>query len=425
MLQESGSRDIEDWLMTSRPRLYRLAQLRGVEPDAIEDVVQETLLEAWKHQDRLHTPEGVLLWLDEICRNVCRRYARKRGIEQQHLLVHLAPYQHDQGEYEEATAAGLATLPDTGALDPLEALSREELAGLVDRALGALSAHARQVLELCYLMDLPQREVAAQLGLSISALEARLHRARQQVRQMLSGPLHEDAEALGLALDQDSADGWRETRVWCALCGRQRLMGVFLPQPDGSVNLHMRCPNCEQQSGLIDVDSSGVHSKGLVHLERLQAFRPAWKRTMQGMAQRLTQALHAKGRFCPSCGAPASLQLMDKLEGAAQAQDIQDIALPRGLAWHPYQFWVWWRCSRCHVAASDGADVFAASDLVYWSHGQTQRFIAEHPRWYSEPELLVEYEGRPAIRFQMADRTSAARLTVLASRQALDVLAVF
>jgi RNA polymerase sigma factor (sigma-70 family) len=422
MLQQSGSRELEDWLLTARPRLYRLAELRGVAPDAIEDVVQETLVEAWKHQDRLHTPEGILLWLDEICRNICRRYARKRGIEQQRLLVHSAPNQYGQGEPEEAIDAEVATLPDTSVLDPLETLSQAELARLLDRALGALSVHARQVLELCYLMDLPQRDVAAQLGLSISALEARLHRARQQVRHLLSGPLREDAEALGLPLDQESAGGWRETRIWCALCGQRRLMGLFLPQPSGSVNLHMRCPDCEQRSGLIDVDNSGVHSKGLVHLEGLQAFRPAWKRTMQGMAQRLTRALHARGRSCPYCGAPASLQLLDKLEGAAQAEDI---GLPCGLVRHPYQFWVWWRCSRCHGAGSDGADVFAASDLVYWSHKETQHFLAEHPRWYSEPELLVEYAGQPAIRFQVADRASAERLTVLASRQTLDVLAVF
>src|SRR5712692_8655167 len=76
--QRTGFSEIEGWLMTARPRLHRLAQLRGVSPDAIEDVVQETLLEAWKHQDRLHTPEGVHAWLDEICRNICRRHAHKQ-----------------------------------------------------------------------------------------------------------------------------------------------------------------------------------------------------------------------------------------------------------------------------------------------------------------------------------------------------------
>ena len=318
MPTEISSSAIEDWLATARPRLHRLAQLRGVAPEAIEDVVQETLLEAWKHQDRLHTPEGAHLWLDEICRNVCRRYTRKRLVEQQRLAF-LAPSQDDE---RDATDTVLANIPDADAPDPLEALSRQELALLLDRALGALSSNARQVVELCYLLELPQREAAEQLGLSISALEARLHRARQQLRQMLNGPLRDDAEALGLALDQESAGGWRETRLWCTLCGRRRLMGMFLPQPDASANLHMRCPDCEQRYGLSDVDNSNVHSKGLVQLEGLQAFRPAWKRTMQGVTQQLRLALRAGGRTCPYCGAQASLQLIDKVQPAESGEEI-------------------------------------------------------------------------------------------------------
>ena len=81
-----------------------------------------------------------------------------------------------------------------------------------------------------------------------------------------------DAEALGLALDQEYAQGWRETRLWCTLCGRERLMGVFLPQPDGNTNLHMQCPACEERYGLIDTQSNNVHSKGLVRLDGVQSF---------------------------------------------------------------------------------------------------------------------------------------------------------
>ena len=413
---------LESWLVEARPRLHRLALLRGVPPDAVEDVVQETLFEAWKHQDRLHTPEGVHPWLDEICRNVCRRSARKHAIEQQRLFSSLAPYRAAEEANEQAATSFLEDIPDHDSPDPLEALSRQDMTLLLDRAFSTLSGSAREVLELCYLLELPQREVAGRLGLSISALEARLHRARLQMRQTLTGPLRTEAEALGLPLDQDSADGWRETRLWCALCGRRRLMGLFLPQPSGGPNLHMRCPECEQRTGLSDVDNSTVHSKGLVHLEGLQAFRPAWKRTMQEMARRLTQALRPEQRLCPYCGTQTTLQLMDKSQ---VTEDAGMTVLPSGLARHPYQFWVCWRCPCCSGGPNATGSVFAASDLVYWSHERTRHFMGEHPRWGSEPELLVEYAGQPAIRFQMADLTSAERLTVLAHRQTLDVLAVF
>jgi RNA polymerase sigma-70 factor (ECF subfamily) len=414
--------DIESWLATARPRLHRLARLRGVAADAIEDVVQETLLEAWKHQDRLHTPEGFHLWLDEICRNICRRYAHKQMREQQHLLPLRVSSQDEDGA-DEAAADLLQRIPDADAPDPLEALSRQEMLLLVDRAIGSLSGSAREVVELCYLLELPQREAAARLGFSISALEARLHRARQQLRQALNGPLRAEAEALGLALDAESAGGWRETRLWCTLCGRRRLMGLFVPQEsDGGMNLHMRCPDCEERYGLSDVDSSHVHSKGLIQLAGVQSFRPAWKRTMQSMTSRFMQALRVREGCCPYCGGQATLQLIDKSEATRAAEGL---ALPPSLTQHPYQFWVWWRCFRCGYSSHADMGLFAASDLVYWSHAATQHFMGEHPRWVSEPELLVEYAGQPAIRFQMADMTSAARLTVLAHRQTLDVLAIF
>jgi RNA polymerase sigma-70 factor (ECF subfamily) len=417
--QRASFSEIEGWLTTARPRLHHLAQLRGIAADAIEDVVQETLLEAWKHQDRLHTPEGFSAWLDEICRNICRRHTRKQWMDQQHIAPPFIPYQYDDGETE---ASLLMNIPDTHLPDPLEALSQQDVALLLDRALGSLSRNAREVVELCYLVELPQREVALQLGLSISALEARLHRARHQLRQLLNGPLREDAEALGLSLDQERAGGWQETRLWCTLCGRHRLEGMFLPQPHGGTNLHMRCPECEQHYGFSDVHNSNVHSKGLVQLDGLQSFRPAWKRTMQGMVRLFTQVLLSGERSCPYCGVPASLQLMDKSQ---VEKTVEGIVLPAGLSRQPYQFWIWWRCPQCRRGSNGNVGVFAASDLVYWSHARTQQFMAEHPHWVSEPELMVEYAGQPALRFQMADVTSAARLTVLAHRQTLHVLAVF
>src|SRR5579863_9897147 len=183
-----------DWLAAARPRLARLARARGIAPDAIEDVVQETLLEAWTHQERLHTPAGVAAWLDEICRNVCRRHARRHALELRRLAPAPVSFLEDGGGEE--AALGLALLPDPAALDPVEALSRQEMGMLLDRALGGLARQAREALELCYLTEVPQREAADRLGISLSALEARLHRARAQVRELLNGPLRGDAIAL-------------------------------------------------------------------------------------------------------------------------------------------------------------------------------------------------------------------------------------
>src|SRR5215469_3697465 len=68
--------DQEQLFAGVRQRLLRLARLRGVAPDMLEDVVQETLLVAWRRLDRLQSPAHFHRWVDEICRNICQRFLR-------------------------------------------------------------------------------------------------------------------------------------------------------------------------------------------------------------------------------------------------------------------------------------------------------------------------------------------------------------
>jgi hypothetical protein len=131
----------------------------------------------------------------------------------------------------------------------------------------------RAAVETCYLADLPTGEAALRLGLSINALEVRLHRARQQLRVLLSGPLREEAAALGAPLPGEVSEGWRETREWCIFCGRRRLRGTFEPQPDGLTTLRLRCPVCSPR-----YDTDIEYSGGLRALEGLRSFRPAVRR---------------------------------------------------------------------------------------------------------------------------------------------------
>lgn len=154
----------------------------------------------------------------------------------------------------------LAQLPASVAFDPLEELSRQDVLTLLDRALGTLPQGARQLVEMCYLRELPHAEVAERLRITSGTLDTRLHRARRQLRQIFSGPLREEAQGFGLALDETLAEGWQQTRLWCPRCLRQHLQGCFMhaDAADGP-NLHLRCPDCSRRYG-----QDTVHSMGLV-----------------------------------------------------------------------------------------------------------------------------------------------------------------
>ncbi|MDQ2717879.1 MAG: sigma-70 family RNA polymerase sigma factor [Chloroflexota bacterium] len=407
-LQEMLLIDQDGLLSATRVRLMRVAQARGVAPDAIDDVVQETLCEAWKHLDRLYAPAGFHVWIDEICRNICRRYAHRHAMD----LLRSAPVVRPHPDYKQGAGEGqidlLAEMCVADTPDPLEELCRQDLELLLERALGALPQATRSVVEMCHLLELPRTEVAARLHISSGALETRLHRARRQLRQILNGPLRSEAETFGLALDDEQAVGWHETRLWCPLCSRQRLQGCFLhPEVEEGPNLHLRCPDCSRRYG-----QDTIHSMGLVSLAGLRSFRPAWKRTMQGLTDRMMQALPRGLHPCLYCGKPASIEV--------RGRDTEAATSPG-----PYPFWIHWRCVHCGEALDSRGDLPSVDQMVYWSHSLTRQFVQQHPRSSSQPGIPVEHGGEPAIYFQIADLESSDHLNVLAHRRTLHVLASF
>jgi RNA polymerase sigma factor (sigma-70 family) len=392
---------IEQWMAAARPRLLHLARSNGFADEAADEIAQETLLEAWRHLDALTRPDGFQAWLSAICRNVCRRHRRAYHLLAQREIP-LGNFMMSEDD-ESVGEVFSHEFPDPLAIDPAEELERHDRATMLDSALGYLSAPSREAMELCYLTELPQREAAQRLGLTIAALEARLHRARRQLRQVLSSELRAQAGVFGLAFDEDDnarTAGWRETRLWCLACGQHRMRGVFEPLAERQVNLRLRCPGCGDE----------LNSWGHVPLEGIRSFRPAYKRVMHALSAYFLPGLASGWLTCPACGSPQPVRLAaaEDMPGAHHAFRKK----PGLMVTSPCQ-----ACGRHH------ADVPVASLL--WLQPVVQRFLDAHPHAVMEPETYVEYLGQPAIRARLAAIASAARLTILAHPETLRVLTSF
>ena len=128
-----------------------------------EDVMQETLLRAWRSIDSLTDAAAVKPWLLTIARReLARVYERKR-------------------------------LPMTDLTSAMEshdgALAVHESHDVVDmrRAIGKLEVTYREPLVMQVLLGLSAEEIAGQLEISVSAVLTRLFRARQLLKQHLDG----------------------------------------------------------------------------------------------------------------------------------------------------------------------------------------------------------------------------------------------
>jgi RNA polymerase sigma-70 factor (ECF subfamily) len=387
---------VERWMAAARPRLVRMACSLGVAADSADDVAQETLLEAWRHLDHLASPTAFDAWLSGICHNVCRRHARADGLLSRRQVRLSDPSASAAEEWDGPEQPGLAATGDPAAGDPFTELERQDLETLLDRALGYLPPRDREATLLCYLSELPQREVALRLGLTIRALESRLLRARKRLRQVLAEELRAEAETFGLAPDDGASQGWRETRLWCWSCGRRRMQGIFETLPGNQVALAMRCPGCLRH----------FSSRGVVPLAGIRSFRPAYKRLVRHLSTYLARGVTSGWQACMFCGARQPVRIV----GPEQLGD-------RRGRWPGLLVRI--QCAAC------GEHVDSTASSLLWSHGEPQRFMARYPRWIQQPETLDDYLGAPAIRLHLSAVSSTAQLTMLAHARTLQVLATF
>jgi RNA polymerase sigma-70 factor (ECF subfamily) len=157
-------------------RVHRfVASTSGADRGDVEDLVQDTLLEAWRGRDRFRGDSEPLTWVLGIARN--RVLLRRRSMGQSVRL-------RDQ-VIAAARSIDREDVPDA-------ILQSEEMRSLVRRALDAMEEAYRQVLLLRFFEGLPIREIAGRLGEGEKAIESRLLRAREAFRHLMSRGADDD-----------------------------------------------------------------------------------------------------------------------------------------------------------------------------------------------------------------------------------------
>jgi len=150
-----------------RADLYRFAFWLARDPSVAEDVVQETLLRAWRSLDGLTEDSAVKPWLLTIAR---REHARLH--ERKRLVT------------EDLDALAVAE-------DPALGRSADHESADVRAAILALPDEYREPLVLQVLMGYSTQEIATHLGLTSGAVLTRLCRARQRLRTVVLGRAEE------------------------------------------------------------------------------------------------------------------------------------------------------------------------------------------------------------------------------------------
>ena len=150
-----------------QPRIRRyLARLAG--PGKADDLTQETFARVSQALAGFRGEAALSTWIYRIATNVAFDRARSPGFQLQARTA------------EPEALAGLGTAP---AIE--QDIARREMSECVRDYVDQLPADYRTVVVLSELEELPDREIAEVLGISLEAAKIRLHRARARLRQLL------------------------------------------------------------------------------------------------------------------------------------------------------------------------------------------------------------------------------------------------
>lgn len=140
------------------------------DPDAAQDIAQESLVEAYRGLGKLQDPDKFAAWLYGILRIRCRRYLSRRPPE-------ALPWERDD-----------VPEPQTAPHEP----ESVELAHL----LSSLPHDDREILAARYAMDLSYAEIARLHGITAGNVRVRCFRARQASRELLASEEQRGAGAV-------------------------------------------------------------------------------------------------------------------------------------------------------------------------------------------------------------------------------------
>ncbi|MHC5019885.1 MAG: RNA polymerase sigma factor [Planctomycetota bacterium] len=159
----------DERLLGLLPDLYRFARFLGASGADADDLVQETLMKAWRERQRLKPGADPRPYVFTICRNVQRDKWRK------------AKRTPDPLAEPDLRAAPEISGPDPTSLEDL----KERLPGEVWNAIESLPENYRAVLFLTAVMGLTGREVAEILGWPGGTVRSIYSRARAALRSAL------------------------------------------------------------------------------------------------------------------------------------------------------------------------------------------------------------------------------------------------
>jgi RNA polymerase sigma-70 factor, ECF subfamily len=154
------------------PRLSRLAQRITKNREDAEDAVQDALLQGFLHLRSFRGDGHFFYWLRRILINQALMLTRRKRTNE---------YSFDEVFFQADTATSVVNRRVT----PEQAFRQQERVETTLALLGSMKPELRVALRMHAVEERSLEEIALTLGLSISAVKSRIHRARIKLRKAM------------------------------------------------------------------------------------------------------------------------------------------------------------------------------------------------------------------------------------------------
>jgi RNA polymerase sigma-70 factor (ECF subfamily) len=170
--------EFRDRLLAAIPGLRAFGMSLAARTDRADDLVQETLMKAWKHRESFEAGTNLKAWLYTILRNEFYSQLRKR-----------------RREVEDADGAYSSKVATPG--------EQESYLDMADMriALAQLPEDQREAIILVGALGFSYQEAAGICGAAIGTVKSRVSRAREKLAILLSTD-HVPSAAIGDTQDQ-------------------------------------------------------------------------------------------------------------------------------------------------------------------------------------------------------------------------------
>jgi len=179
LISRACARDTQAFGQLTEPlqaRLLRQAAALTGDLSAAEDLVSETLIEAWKSLPRYNQSCRLSTWLYAILLH--RYYNSVRRARSRPISLSWLPFFEAQGWQERQT-----NLP-AAELSPAVALTQNETSVEISQWVERLPQKHRRVILLRFFEEASLPDMAAVLGCSVGTVKSRLHHALEKLRKM-------------------------------------------------------------------------------------------------------------------------------------------------------------------------------------------------------------------------------------------------